>query len=80
MREVESMSTKPLDTQVGGNHYKQFKIQPIVFCQANKIPYCESNVIKYVCRWRDKGGIEDLKKAIHNIQMVIQIEELGDKE
>lgn len=74
------MSTKPLDTQVGGNHYKQFKIQPIVFCQANKIPYCESNVIKYVCRWRDKGGIEDLKKAIHNIQMVIQIEELGDKE
>jgi hypothetical protein len=60
-----------LDKQVGGSHYKDFKIQPIEFIQANNIPYCEANAIKYLCRWREKGGIEDLEKAKHYIDLAI---------
>jgi len=66
---------RSLDRQEGGSHYKKFKIQPIEYCQLNELNYCESNVIKYVSRWRDKGGIEDLKKAIHNLQILIELEE-----
>lgn len=63
-----------LEIQVGGNHYKQFKIQPIEFCHANNIGYLESTAIKYLCRWRDKGGLEDLDKAIHYIQVLKELE------
>jgi hypothetical protein len=63
-----------LDTQVGGTHYKQMKIQPVEFIHANNIPYCEANAIKYLCRWRDKGGIRDLEKAKHYIDLLIQME------
>jgi len=65
---------KPSETQVGGEHYKDMPIQPWHFCQRNRIPYGESNVIKYVCRHRSKGGVEDLRKAIHNIEMIIEDE------
>lgn len=64
-----------LERQEGGTHYKKFKIQPIEYCQLNELNYCESNVVKYISRWKDKGGIEDLKKAIHNIQILIELEE-----
>jgi hypothetical protein len=67
------MST--LETQVGGNHYKKFKIQPIEFIVANDIPYRPANVIKYVCRYKDKNGLEDLKKARHYLDMLIEEEE-----
>ena len=53
---------KATDAQVGGNHYKDMKIQPITFIQENNIPFCEANVIKYVCRHRNKNGLEDLLK------------------
>ncbi len=56
--------------QVGGDHYKM-PIQPIDFIVKNNIPYREANVIKYVCRWREKGGKEDLKKAIHYLEMIM---------
>ena len=59
-----------LTKQVGGTHYKKYKIQPIEFCYVNKIPYIESTAIKYLCRWEDKGGIEDLDKAIHFIELL----------
>jgi hypothetical protein len=64
----------PLDKQEGGRHYKDFKIQPIEFIHANGIPYMEANVIKYVCRHRMKNGVEDLKKARHYIDLLIQLE------
>ncbi len=65
--------TNPLDKQVGGNHYKGFKIQPIEFIQANDLSYCQGNVIKYILR--DKGNrIEDLEKAKHYIDLMIQNE------
>ena len=67
-----------LDIQVGGDHYKRFKIQPIEFCQKNKIPPCEFNVIKYVCRHSFKHGKEDLEKAKHCIDLLIQME-YGDE-
>lgn len=59
-----------LDKQVGGNHYKKFKIQPAEFCYVNQIPYLEATAIKYLCRWKDKGGLDDLDKAIHFIELL----------
>lgn len=63
-----------LDKQVGGKHYKGFKIQPIQYITANKIPYIEGNIIKYISRWRDKGGIDDLDKVIHYVELLKEIE------
>lgn len=61
-------------TQVGGNHYKDCKIQPTEFIHANNIPFIEGNIIKYVIRHRNKNGIEDLKKAKHYIDLLINFE------
>lgn len=63
-----------LATQVAGDHYKTLLIQPVEYIHANKIGYFEGNVIKYVTRWRDKGGISDLEKARHYIDLLIQLE------
>ena len=63
-----------LDRQVGGDHYKGFKIQPIEFFHANGIGYCEAAIIKYVLRFRTKGGREDLAKARHCIDLLEQME------
>lgn len=65
-------SNNPLDKQVGGNHYKNFKIQPIEFFMANQTPYVEAAIIKYVLRHKMKGGKEDLKKAIHCCELLIK--------
>lgn len=67
-----------LTKQVGGSHYKDLKIQPVEYIHANKIPFCEGNVIKYVSRWRDKGGIADLEKAKHFIELLIDLERKGN--
>ncbi len=64
----------PLKTQVGGTHYKDMAIQPVEFIHRNGIPYMEACAIKYLCRWRRKGGVEDLRKAIHYIELLIQLE------
>ena len=63
-----------LNTQVSGDHYKSLKIQPIEFIHANGIPYAEGSVIKYVTRWRDKGGLADLEKAKHFLELLIELE------
>lgn len=63
------------DTQVGGNHYAKFAIQPLEFIVRNNIGFLEGNVIKYVVRWKDKAGLEDLKKARHYLDMLIELEE-----
>ena len=70
----ELMKPKALDTQVGGDHYKSMKIQPLEFIMANKLAYCEANVVKYISRWRNKNGVEDLRKAKHYIDLLIQEE------
>lgn len=63
-----------LDIQVGGDHYKKLKIQPMQYSMANGLDACQHTVIKYTTRFRDKGGIADLEKAIHTLQMLIEFE------
>jgi len=63
---------KATDKQVGGSHYKGMKIQPIEYIQANDLSYCEANVVKYVSRWKNKNGVEDLLKAKHYIELLIE--------
>ena len=65
---------KASEIQVGGQHYKKFKIQPAYFNYINEIPYLEATAIKYLCRWKDKGGVEDLDKAIHFIELIKEFE------
>lgn len=72
------ITTTTLAIQHGGNHYKKLKIQPVEYIMANSIPYMEGNVIKYVSRWKDKGGIEDLKKAKHYLEILIENEQKND--
>jgi hypothetical protein len=60
------------DKQIGGDHYKNYKIQPSVFVNSNKMLFAEGNAIKYICRHSLKGGKEDLLKAKHYIDMIIE--------
>ena len=61
-----------LDKQVGGKHYKQMKIQPAEFINENKLLFAEGNAIKYICRHSSKGKEEDIKKAIHYLEMILE--------
>jgi len=70
-RLVESSA---LQKQEGGNHYKDFAIQPIEFIYKNNLAFCEGNIIKYVCRHRKKNGIEDLRKAKHYLEILAELE------
>ena len=64
-----------LESQVGGNHYSSMKIQPIEYTMKNEMNPLQHTVIKYVSRYKNKNGIEDLKKAIHSLELLIQFEE-----
>lgn len=68
---------KSLETQVGGSHYKGFAIQPAEYSIKNKLGFAEGNVVKYVSRAQLKGGLEDLLKAKHYLDMLI--EEVSDE-
>lgn len=69
----------PLDVQEGGSHYKNYKVQPVEFAMINGLDLCQANVVKYVCRFRDKGGKEDLMKAKHYIDLLIHFEYGNDR-
>ena len=62
-----------LDEQIGGRHYKDFPIQPAEFIEKNKIPFLDGCVIKRMCRHGNKNGAEDLRKAIHEIRLILQL-------
>jgi hypothetical protein len=66
---------RAFNEQIGGDHYRSRSIQPIEFILENDIGFCEGNVIKYVTRWKDKGGVADLKKARHYLDFLIEREE-----
>ena len=66
------------EIQVGGDHYKAKPIQPWDFIAANQLGYFEGNIVKYVSRWRDKGGINDLKKARHYLDKLLELEDNAD--
>ena len=68
------------DKQVGGSHYRKMKIQPSKFVIENELLFPEGNVIKYICRHRYKNGKEDLEKAIHFIEMIIERDYGNEKE
>jgi hypothetical protein len=61
----------PLTKQVGGTHYKKLAIQPIEYVMLNGLGFCEGNIVKYITRWKDKGGVDDLKKVIHYTEFLI---------
>lgn len=62
-------------TQVGGDHYKEKAIQPWDYIAANGLGYFEGNIVKYVTRWHQKGGIDDLRKARHYLDKLIELED-----
>ena len=62
----------PQDKQIGGKHYKSFHIQPYEFISKNNLSFFQGNVVKYVCRYLTKNGIEDLEKIIHYCQLEIK--------
>ena len=61
-----------LDKQIGGKHYRNMKIQPAEFINENKLLFAEGNAIKYICRHVIKGKEEDVKKAIHYLEMILE--------
>lgn len=67
-----------LDKQVGGGHYKGHKMQPIEYIHANKLPFIEGSIVKYITRWRDKGGVQDLEKIKHYIDLLIDLEKTDE--
>lgn len=69
----------PLDVQIGGGHYKDFAIQPVEFIEANKLPFLEGCIIKRVCRHSAKNGAEDLRKAIHELELLLHLRYGEDK-
>jgi hypothetical protein len=66
------MTNKAFFKQVGGSHYRSMKIQPSQFINENNLLFAEGNAIKYICRHRLKNKKEDLLKAIHYIEMIIE--------
>lgn len=73
---IKAIGTDPLSVQVGGDHYKTLKIQPMEYSMANKLDACQHTIIKYVTRFREKGGRADLEKAKHTIDLLIKLENL----
>lgn len=75
-QQPDTPSIEPAATavQVGGDHYKKLGIQPIEYISANNLGFCEGNVVKYVSRWKDKNGLQDLEKAKHYIELLIEME------
>jgi hypothetical protein len=62
---------KSSEKQVGGKHYLKYKIQPVEFIIKNNIGFVEGNIIKYILRFKEKGGVQDLLKAKHYIELLI---------
>jgi len=66
------MTSKVYNKQIGGSHYKDMVIQPSEFINKNKLQFAEGNAIKYICRHAHKGEVQDLEKAKHYIDMIIE--------
>jgi len=64
--------SKASKKQIGGSHYLGYQIQPIDFIIKNNIGFVEGNIIKYVIRFKEKGGVQDLEKAKHYIELLIE--------
>lgn len=71
---IPKVKLSALDKQVSGGHYKDKGIQPIVYIHANNLGFCEGNVIKYVTRHKEKNGAADIQKAIHYLELLLELE------
>jgi hypothetical protein len=69
----------PQDKQIGGSHYRKMNIQPYEFISKNNLSFFQGCVVKYVCRYLNKSGIEDLEKIIHYCQLEIKKMKDGTK-
>ena len=70
----DAEAVSALDTQVDGDHYNKRAIQPVEFCYANGLNFIEGSIVKYITRWRDKGGVKDLNKIKHYVDLLIELE------
>ena len=68
----KGITYESLDKQIGGKHYRNMKIQPAEFINENKLLFAEGNAIKYICRHQSKGKADDIKKAIHYLEMILE--------
>ena len=69
---IKKVEYDSLEKQVGGKHYQNMKIQPAEFINENKLLFAEGNAIKYICRHQSKGKADDIKKAIHYSEMILE--------
>ena len=76
MTSIDFEVKNPLKEQVGGDYYSKLAIQPAVYAEHNKLSYLQGNAIKYITRYKDKGGVEDLYKAIHTVKLLIELEDI----
>ena len=74
MGSTKHTQRSPTVIWLGGDHYKSLPIQPVEFCQRNRLPFIESCVVKYVTRHRAKGKRQDIEKAIHFLQLLLEME------
>ena len=74
MRQLQYDQNGALVKQVGGSHYKDKAIQPIEYIHANKLGFCEGNVVKYITRHKEKNGAEDIRKVIHYCELLLELE------
>ena len=68
----KGITYESLDKQIGGKHYRNMKIQTAEFINENKLLFAEGNAIKYICRHQSKGKADDIKKAIHYLEMILE--------
>ena len=68
------LSSQHLNTQVGGSHYQRLPMQPIELITGGELPFCVGNAVKYMARWRDKNGVEDLRKVVHYLDLHTDLE------
>lgn len=74
MEQKESSKLDTLNSQIGGSHYRELAIQPVEYIHRNNLGFIEGSIVKYVTRWKSKNGIQDLKKAKHFIEILIEME------
>ena len=74
---IERVTEKPTEQpSKAPEHYSKCAIEPIEYIYANKLGFFEGNIVKYITRWREKGGVEDLKKVIHYVELLAKYEGL----
>ena len=73
------MTQSKLDTQIAGDHYRRYAIQPVEYTVKNDLSFLAGNVVKYVTRYKHKGGAEDIRKAIHYLELILEFEYSGSQ-